>query len=523
MPAFAPSRRFLHPPGARSARLVASAALAATLCGGALAQPAPAAAAPSFPAAATADGDTWRALSRLGYGPTPSRVAEVRQTGGARAWALAQVDAAAAASEQPPRPAPELAAFDQPLPEIFARFRAEREARRERRDAGNPPAGTAPMPPAAASADPDPRLSYSKDSIQAAAAWRLSACSRPDLEQPLLARLTEFWFNHLNVSADKGSVRPFAGHYLLHAIRPHVLGRFEDLLRASARHPAMLYYLDQAQSVAESTPRGGQARGLNENYARELMELHTLGVQGGYTQSDVRELARVLTGWTVAPDQPGGFRFAPRLHDAGSKTVLGQPFGPTDPRDARAGEYEGLAALHLLATHPATARRVALRLAQWFVADAPPPALVNHLASTFQATQGDLRAVTRALLQSPEFWAPAHALFKTPMDFACSALAALGGPPDEPALRQATGFLAAAGQPLLRWPTPDGYKTDAATWMAPDALTRRADLALTLGRRAPAADFLLPFYSPTTRARIAAASPGLQPGLVLASPDFMGK
>jgi len=523
MPAFAPSRRFLHPPGARSARLVASAALAATLCGGALAQPAPAAAAPSFPAAATADGDTWRALSRLGYGPTPSRVAEVRQTGGARAWALAQVDAAAAASAQPPRPAPELAAFDQPLPEIFARFRAEREARRERRDAGNPPAGTAPMPPAAASADPDPRLSYSKDSIQAAAAWRLSACSRPDLEQPLLARLTEFWFNHLNVSADKGSVRPFAGHYLLHAIRPHVLGRFEDMLRASARHPAMLYYLDQAQSVAESTPRGGQARGLNENYARELMELHTLGVQGGYTQSDVRELARVLTGWTVAPDQPGGFRFAPRLHDAGSKTVLGQPFGPTDPRDARAGEYEGLAALHLLATHPATARRVALRLAQWFVADAPPPALVEQLARSFLSSGGDSRALLRTLVQSGAFWERANTLFKTPFDYACSALAACGGPQDAREFTQTLNLLQGAGQGVLRWPTPDGYKTDRATWLAPEALTHRADYALGLARRNPPVDFLTEFMQPATLRHIDAQPAPLRAGLLLASREFMSK
>ena len=154
--------------------------------------------------------------------------------------------------------------------------------------------------PAAMADDP---IRYSARMVRQAQDWRITSGCRPDVEPPLLARLSEFWFNHLNVSADKGSVRPFAGHYLVHAIRAHAFGPFDQLLLASARHPAMLYYLDQAQSVAEGTMQGTQRRGLNENYARELMELHTLGVGSGYTQGDVRELARVLTGWTVAPRQ----------------------------------------------------------------------------------------------------------------------------------------------------------------------------------------------------------------------------
>jgi len=509
------------------------AAVLLTLFSGA---PMPGAAAPPAALAPTAqeqdDAATWRALSRLGYGPTPTLIAQVRQAGDARAWALAAIDTALVVSRQPAVPTPDMSAFDQPLPQIFAGAKAAREARRAQRAASGTatdgpavasPRHAANMRKSASTADQESAESYIKDSVNGAAAWRLAACSQPALEDPLLARLTEFWFNHLNVSSDKGANRAFVGHYLLHAIRPHVLGRFEDLLLASARHPAMLYYLDQAQSAADGTMQGERRRGLNENYARELMELHTLGVDGGYGQQDVRELARVLTGWTVAPTQPDGFRFAPRLHDAGAKTVLGQRFGPTNARDAAAGEAEGRAALHLLATHPATARRVALRLAQWFVADQPPRALVEQLARSFTSTQGDLRAVLRTLVQSPAFWDPAHQLFKTPLDFGCSALAAVGGPADERDVRRMLSFLNGAGQGVNRWPTPDGYKTSAETWRTPDALTRRADMALALGRRQPDLAWLQPFLAPATRARIAVQPPELQTGLMLASPDFMNK
>ena len=475
-----------------------------------------------------ADAATWRALSRLGYGPTPALVEQVRQAGGARAWALRAIDDAFAASRQPPRLAGVAPDFDAPLPEIFARYRDEQQQRRQRQAlAAAPPADAAMAPPAGtppAPADaPPPAPPYSVQVAGEAAAWRLHSCSRPDVEPPLLARMTEFWFNHLNVSADKGSVRPFVGHYVLNAIRPNALGRFDALLLASARHPAMLEYLDQAQSVADGSVQGGRARGLNENYARELMELHTLGVQGGYTQQDVRELARVLTGWTLGPQQPDGFRFAPRLHDAGAKTVLGRPFGPTGPRAAPAAEAEGVAAIRMLAAQDATARRVALRLAQWFVADAPPPALVERLARSFQASGGDTRALLRTLVQSREFWDPAQRLFKTPYDHVCSALAAIGGARDERDTRQALGALQGAGQGVHRWPTPDGYKSDAATWLAPEALTRRADCALALTRSGGDLAFLRAFAQPATLQRIDAQPPRLRAGLLLASPDFMHK
>lgn len=459
----------------------------------------------------------WRVLSRLGYGPTPALLAQVQQAGGPLAWASREIDTAFAASHRAVRLDGLPGDFDAPLPTLFEHVAQERAARRERRDAQ---ASAAMTMANAASSDSDPAR-YSARIVREAAVWRLAACSRPELESPLLARMTEFWFNHLNVSADKGTVRPFAGHYAVHAIRAHALGRFEDLLLASARHPAMLYYLDQVQSVADGTVQGNQRRGLNENYARELMELHTLGVGSGYTQQDVRELARVLTGWTVGPRQDDGFRFAPRGHDTGAKTVLGRSFGGAG--EAQSGEAEGIAAIRMLAAHPATARRIALRMAQWFVADQPPPALVEQLARAFQSSGGDTRAVLRTLVRSPAFLDPANTLFKTPFDYACSTLAACAGPQGEREINQALALLRGAGQGVLRWPTPDGYKVDRATWLAPEALTRRADWALQLARREPVVDFLTDFAQPATRRHIDAQPASMRAALLLASRDFMMK
>jgi uncharacterized protein (DUF1800 family) len=302
------------------------------------------------------------------------------------------------------------------------------------------------------------------------------------------------------------------------------LGKFEDLLMASAKHPAMLLYLDQARSVAQGS-RGpqGSTRGLNENYARELLELHTVGVDGGYSQGDVRELARVLTGWTVDPDDPSGFRFTARLHDTGRKTVMGQQYPDSF---LGGGLREGEDAIRKLARHPSTAKRICLRLAQFFVADQPTPALVQTLSQTYLRTQGDIRQVMRSLLDSSDFWHPENRLFKTPMDFSCSALAAADAVSERPDARRwvlALAFLDGAGQPLHGWQTPDGYKFDAATWLVPEALTRRADFALTLARQTGAADFLMPYMSQATRTAVAQERPALQTGLLLASPDFMYK
>ena len=464
----------------------------------------------------------------MAYGPTPALIQSLASSTSPKAWALAQLDAAWAASRQPPAIATDLIGFNASLPNLVEGTRSEREARKQLK--GKPvDDGGSPQLRRMDFSEPADPLHFNRRVVQQATAWRLIAASQPEVEVPLLARMTEFWFNHLNVYVGKGSVRPFVGHYWVNVARANALGKFEDLLLASARHPAMLNYLDQAQSVAEGT-RGaqGKTRGLNENYARELMELHTLGVDGGYSQTDVRELARVLTGWTLAPQDTTGFRFASRLHDTGRKVVLGHNF---PSRSDAGGEQEGIDAIRMLARHPATAQRVCLRLAQYFIADAPSPAVVAQLRSTFLATQGDIRAVMRTLLESAEFWSPGNRLFKTPLDFAASALSAIragtgSSQSDEPsrkALVTTAGFLSAAGQPLFGWQTPDGYKFDAATWLVPEALTRRADFALSLARGAPEPDFLHPFLGAATRAAVAREPAGLRAGLMLASPEFMAK
>lgn len=449
----------------------------------------------------------WRATSRLGYGPTAesAQAAQINP----KAWALQQIDAAYAASKNPAVIPAELAQLDQPLNAVVRSFQTEREMRRVARAASAMPATTAsPVTSPTPAAGKNP-LEFERDMMNAAAAWRVAACSNPAMEQPLLAKMTEFWFNHLNVFVGKGSVRAFAGDYVINVIRPNALGNFEDLLLASAHHPAMLYYLDQAYS---------NARGLNENYARELMELHTLGVNTGYTQNDVRELARILTGWTVAPNIGESFVFNNKQHDQGSKQLLGYNFSAD-------GVQEGEDAIRLLARQPATARRVATRLAMTFVADEPPAALVDRLTDTFNKTGGDIRAVMKTLVASPEFWRADNTLFKTPVDFACSALTAGGGAKDKRDVQLTLGFLEQAGQGMHGWQTPDGYKTSAATWLAPEALTRRADFAMALGSRMPEPAYLEPFLSTNSRDFIASESPNpnVRSGLMLASPDFMRK
>ncbi len=467
----------------------------------------------------------WRATSRLGYGPSPTAAVPLPKSPDAvQGWALAQIDIAKGASQHPiviPTGIPDpLRGFNAPISELLKDFAAERQARKKADDEAKgekkklaEPGMTAP----AGEPGSTELLEFSRDMARGAATWRVMACSSSDVENPMLARMTEFWFNHLNVFVGKGAVRPFVGHYVANAIRPHALGKFEDLLLASARHPAMLFYLDQAQSVAPNTRTlVGNKRGLNENYARELLELHTLGAQGGYNQNDVRELARVLTGWGVKLVGGGGFEFTERLHDKGTKVVLGRTF-----RDN--GEQEGEEAIRMLARHPATAQRVALRLAQFFISDTPSPALVAQLAQRFMDTQGDMEQVMRTLVSSPEFWRTDQTLFKTPLDYACSLLTANGGVKDRRDVELTLAFLAGAGQPLHGWQTPDGYKTDAATWLAPEALTRRADYAVAMGQRTADPTFVLSWLQAASRTRLAGEPLRQQAGLAMAAPEFMTK
>ena len=319
--------------------------------------------------------------------------------------------------------------------------------------------------------------------------------------------LDDFWFNHFNVYIQKGEVRQYLTEYERDVIRPHVLGNFREMLGAVAHSPAMLFYLDNFQS---STPDGGAAmtpemqrrlndprlpafqrqqalqrleqakknmpRGLNENYAREIMELHTLGVDGGYTQKDVQELARVLTGWTIDTPRMGGqFMFRPQMHDFGEKTILGQDF------PAKHGEDEGERALDILANHPSTAHHIAFQLAQRFVSDEPPSALVDRAADVFLKTHGDLREVTRTIITSPEFFAADayRAKVKTPFEFIVSAVRMSGGTvvnaqPLIAELRQNMGM------PLYGCQPPTGYSSTADAWVNTGALLGRINFALQL-------------------------------------------
>ncbi len=349
----------------------------------------------------------------------------------------------------------------------------------------------------------------------------------------LEAVLTEFWFDHFSVFSGKGPLNLLAGSYEREAIRPFVLGRFRHMLGAVAHHPAMLFYLDNWMNTAPGT-KGARGRfsGLNENYARELLELHTLGVNGGYTQADVQALARILKGWGLERgDQARGFAFDPARHDPEPKTLLGRTFPASG---SPAGPQEVEDALDMLARHPSTARHLAFKLARRFVADAPPPALVERLARVFAATDGDLRAVMRALVQSPEFWRREHyqARFKTPYRQVVSALRAAEVIPGEG--RPALSALSQMGMPVYGWLTPDGYKDTTEAWLSPDAVLRRIDQASALAgamrgrdrKGTPPAEQRLretlgPGISPRTLGVLDEAPDPLRPALILGSPDFM--
>ena len=284
--------------------------------------------------------------------------------------------------------------------------------------------------------------------------------------------MTDFWTNHFSVSLQKGKVRFLAADFVETAVRPHALGSFAELLKATARHPAMLVYLDNAQSVA---PRPGskqaqKGRGLNENYARELMELHTLGVDGGYTQDDVIAVARVLSGWGV---NDGAFQFHPRLHDDDAKVVLGQKFAPGG------GEQEGVRLLDMLAAHPATARHVCTQLCAQLVADTPPKPAVDAAVAAWHASGGQIAAVVRAIVNAPVFWRPEYRgnKIKSPLELVVSAVRAVGGTVDGTGLAK---FMTRLGQPPLLAPAPTGYADSSAAWLSTAGALERMDFALGL-------------------------------------------
>jgi len=333
-------------------------------------------------------------------------------------------------------------------------------------------------------------------------------------ERQLDEVMADFWFNHFNVFVNKGADRYLMTSYEREVIRPHALGKFEDLLVATAKSPAMLFYLDNWLSVGPDSdlargiprvrprrgpmynarrfppgypppfpppppraqkPKNKERRGLNENYGRELMELHTLGVNGGYSQADVTEVARVFTGWTIEqPRKGGGFKFEERLHEPGTKIVLGHKIKEN-------GEKEGAEVLHLLAHHPSTARFISTKLAMRFVSDDPPSALVDRMAETFLKKDGDIREVLRTTFRSPEFWAPEayRAKVKTPLEFVASAVRATGADVRDAAPLVRT--LTTLGMPLYAMQPPTGYSMKADAWVNSSALLGRMNFALALG------------------------------------------
>jgi uncharacterized protein (DUF1800 family) len=380
-------------------------------------------------------------------------------------------------------------------------------------------------------------------------------------ERQLEEVMVDFWFNHFNVFAGKGLTRLYLTAYERDTIRPHVLGKFRSLLGATAQSPAMLFYLDNWQSSApagsadtaavkrraflrrpgaDAPPAKGRPRGLNENYARELMELHTLGVDGGYTQKDVQDVARAFTGWTISlPRQGGSFRYEPRMHDDGAKVVLGHRL------PAGGGEKDGERVLDILASHPATSRFVATKLVRRFVADEPPAALVDRAAARFRETDGDIREVVRTILTSPEFFAPSayRAKVKTPFEFVASAVRATAADTQNalPLVRAMRDL----GMPPYFCQPPTGYADRAEAWVNTGALLNRMNFAVAMtqgglrGRtpgspQSPAGletardtlsrTVLADDVSESTRATIARATAAPQAvALLLGSPEFQRK
>ncbi len=357
---------------------------------------------------------------------------------------------------------------------------------------------------------------------------------------PFVERLVHFWANHFAISIEKLQVIGMGGLLEVEAIRPHVLARFGDMLLAVETHPAMLLYLDQAQSVGPNSrigsavaARGRRKVGLNENLAREIMELHTLGVRTGYTQGDVTEFARAMTGWSVAgitrgpiarfsEGQPGAFLFAPALHEPGPRTIMGR-------RYEQFGEAQARAVLSDLATAPATATHIATKLARHFTGDVPPPALVARLSASFAMTGGDLPSLYRILIDAPEVAAAGTGKFKTPWDWSISALRAVGTRQVEG--QAVAGLMNQLGQPVWKPGSPAGWDDRDASWAGPDALLRRVEAASRIATRAGGAAFdvaklatnILPGGgNPATLTAIARAeSPVEGLALMLVAPEFM--
>jgi uncharacterized protein (DUF1800 family) len=492
-------------------------------------------------AEAPSDAQIIHVLNRMAFGPTPADIAHVRQIG-IDGYIDEQLHPEAIA--EAPELTQRLAGLEtlnlNPV-QLFREY--------------------GPILPAAnGGAKPTPeeqkarrqRANIIFQQAQDARVWR-ALYSKRQLQEVMV----DFWFNHFNIFAGKGLDHLWVGRFEADAIRPYALGHFRDLVMATAHSPAMLFYLDNQLNTAPGSPGAkGNQTGINENYAREIMELHTLGVDGGYTQDDVVALAHILTGWGLARQGLGrgdgsAQVFDPSRHDPAEKTFLGRIIPAS-------GEAEGVEAIGMLAASPATARHIAFQLAQYFVADTPPAALVDRLAQRFRETDGDIAAVMKTLLSSREFRGSAGQKYKTPYQYVLSAARAAGVEVNNP--RPLLGTMARLGQPLYYCPTPDGYKNTEEAWLSPDATALRIGFATGLGRGAlplnrpppeqaaanppvqqvsdqpeakpeppkpqpldpaPLEQLLGATLSVNTVKAVAEAPPDLRAALILGSPDFM--
>lgn len=483
--------------------------------------------------------DVAVALNRFGLGARPDELPPANP----RAWLIDQF------ARYDPRP-PAIAAAPgraQVARELADYLAAQRASRMEKRAASPVLAETASMAhPAARPRDRGAAAQKKRQAAQVAGrdnyvalvgARAQTALTTPT---PFVERMVAFWSNHFAVSVEKVTVRGLAGVMENEAIRPHVLGRFADMVHAVERHPAMLMFLDQAQSVGPDSvfgqriaTRGVRKAGLNENLGREIMELHTLGVRTGYDQADVTEFARALTGWTVAgigrgpgarllggDAAPGAFVFAPALHEPGARTIMGRRFD-------QQGEAQAQAVLDMLGAHPATATHIATKLARHFTGDTPPPALVRRLAAEFGRTGGDLPSLYKVLIASPEAWAQPAPMFRSPWDWSIGAMRAVGLTDITGAA--ATGLLNQLGQPVWKPGSPAGWEDIFATWAGPDAVMRRVEAANRLAERSADRDVralaarLYPdaVSAMTQHALARAESPGQALALLLVSPEAM--
>ena len=416
--------------------------------------------------------ETVIAVNRFGLGARPGDLPAIGND--YQDWLLAQVDGPAAV--------PRIIADLPPSAEVLAEFQAMREDMQKQRRA------------AAASNQPSPDVVNKARNILGPA-YRDQLMARytvaAETDQPFRERLVHFWSNHFAVSADKPPVTALAGGLENEAIRPHVSGHFADMLLAVERHPAMLLYLDNQTSIGPNSKaaqrmrrfgRGQRKADINENLGREILELHTLGVDGGYSQADVTNFSKVLTGWSVGggpgrlrEGQPGHFVFRSVIHEPGKQTILGKTYGQN-------GIKQGEAVLGGLARHPATARHLATKLARHFIADEPPATAVDRLASAYLESDGYLPAVYEALVESPEAWDNIFTKYKTPSDFVISSLRALNATPERP--RQLIGSLMLMGQPGYRPGSPAGWADTAADWDGADGLMKRIEWATAVGHRA---------------------------------------